>query len=334
VEGARLAWRGAYMIPIRELCRRRRIRKVDLPTPMLIPSFSSKGFPEIKALASAMMQHITDVAMISSYDIFYGHIGDDLESPNLLFIDSGGYEARHDRDLSELYAYDYQPEGWTREQHEKTLAEINVLSALVLVSFDEVENEVAISDQIELGAALFDRFPEAASDFLVKPYGNAYIDLDKFMTHHSELSRFDVIGITEKELGGTLSERLRVVVQLRRMLMDTGLDIPIHVFGCLDPLSVWLFYLCGADVFDGLSWLRFAFHDSVAIYRNNWAILANYPNLSDSEIRMMSYLENLRILERMKERMTAYADCYDGQVFGVDLELIESVLKAAGVTIS
>ena len=320
------------MIPVHELCRHRRIHTVDLPTPMLIPSFSSKGFPDVKGVLSVIRDHITDVAMVSSYDIFYNDLADELGTPSLLFIDSGGYEARWDYDISEVYPVEYRPKVWTRAHHERVLTELDTLSALVFVSFDDVNNNVPISDQLEQARTLFDHFPEAASDFLIKPCGNAYIDVDDVMADPDEFTDFDLIGFTEKELGASLVERLRSVVRIRKTLTDAGIDLPIHVFGCLDPLTVQLFYLCGADVFDGLSWLRFAFHNSVAIYRNNWVVIGSYHNLSDEEIRQWSWIENLAALARLREGMARYVSCLDESILKIECQVAERVLNEAGVT--
>jgi hypothetical protein len=320
------------MISARELCRHRRIQKVDLPTPMLIPSFSSKGFPDVNRILSLMKNHITDVAMISSYDMFYSSLDSDLATPSLLFIDSGGYEARQGYDISEVYAVEHQPREWTRAHHKKVLDELDTLSALVFVSFDEIENNVPISDQLEQAGVLFDSFPEAASDFLIKPYDSVLINIDEALANPNEFSGFDLIGFTEKELGASLVERLRSIVRVRQIFIEAGIDVPIHVFGCLDPLSVQLFYLCGADVFDGLSWLRFAFHNSVAMYRNNWAIIADYPHLSYTEIRQWSWIENLAVLTRLRDSMIRYATCFDTSIFEANTEIIERLLNVVGVT--
>ena len=321
------------MILVSELCRCRCIQKVDLPTPLLIPSFSSKGFPNLKMLLSVMQDHVTDVAMVSSYDIFHGNLGDGWQSPNLLFVDSGGYEARQDYDLAEVYAPEYHPRKWSREDYEKILDELETLSALVLVSFDEVKNQVPVTEQVEQAYALFSHYPEAGTDFLIKPYNAPYIDVESVIAHLAKLERFDIIGFTEKELGASMIDRLRSVVQIRRALTQVGLDTPIHIFGCLDPLTVQLFYLCGAGIFDGLSWLRFAFDGTMAIYRNNWAIVADYLHLSDSEIHRWSWATNLTTLTRLRKDMARYTTSFDLNNLTIDVAIVKRVLNEVGVMI-
>lgn len=314
------------MLPWRDLCQQRRVRKLDLLTPMLIPSFSSKGFSKIEDVLSVAKDHITDVAMLSSYDIFYNTLGDEWVNPSLLFIDSGGYEARPEYDISEVQTVQYHPKEWTRAFHRQVLSELCVSSALGFVSFDEVSNGVPISQQIDLANALFGKFPEVVSDFLVKPYLGTHIDMDDVIRFSGALGDFNILGFTEKELGLSLVERLCNTVRIRQALMKKGFEVPIHIFGCLDPLSVQLFYLCGADIFDGLSWLRYGFHDSAAIYRNNWAAFVGCFELSDTEILQFSWLENLGALERLRTHMIEYATCLDVGVLDVDREIAERVL--------
>ncbi len=90
---------------------RHRESGVSLQTPLLIPSFSSKGFArskkekksEIRKILRTASEFLTEAYLISAYDFFYGHIPPPRElpcKPDLLFLDSGGYEISTDRDYS------------------------------------------------------------------------------------------------------------------------------------------------------------------------------------------------------------------------------------------
>ncbi len=46
------------------------------------------------------------------------------------------------------------------------------------------------------------------------------------------------------------------IAKLRKALDKAGLNIPLHVFGSLDTVTTPLYFLAGADIFDGLTWLR------------------------------------------------------------------------------
>ena len=68
----------------------------------------------------------------------------------------------------------------------------------------------------------------------------------------SVLEGFDLVGVTEKELGNSLLNRLHNTSRLRMALDEVSNEAPIHVFGSLDPLNVPLYFAAGAEVFDGL----------------------------------------------------------------------------------
>jgi hypothetical protein len=94
---------------------------------------------------------------------------------------------------------------------------------------------------------------------------------------------------------------------LRRALDKAGLEIPIHVFGSLDTVTTPLYFLAGADIFDGLTWLRFAFHDGLTVYKQNYGAIKlgvvtpahvvdgrcwnnNYYYMKDLELEMRRFL--------------------------------------------
>jgi hypothetical protein len=322
------------MISVRDLCRRRQIGKLELPTPIFVPSLSSKGFPEVQRIASNLSEYLIDVAMISTYDVHYGYMPVDLIRPNTLFIDSGGFEARSESDFSDEYPGTYQPRAWTRDDHLATVSKLDTFSSLVLISFDEPDNGTSLLDQLSYAKQFFAQFPEAVSDFLVKPHLAPYVEVAEVIRYIPEFANFDILGFTEKELGASLADRLLTVAQMRLALTAAGLATPIHVFGCLDPLTMQLFFLCGADVFDGLSWLRFGYHNSLAVYRNNWTALVGSPTIPYDESRWLICSANLTALSQLKKRLGQYAERFERSVLESDLAIVERVLNIVNVTIS
>ena len=140
----------------------------------------------------------------------------------------------------------------------------------MIVNYDYQEE--TIETQIKKAIDFFDKYKEYSCNFLFKPTkGKFSFDFDEWVKHISKYSHFDIIGFTEKELGVSILERCMNIIRIRYALIEEELDIPIHIFGCLDPLSIIIYFSCGADIFDGLSWLRYNFdNDSgVAIYINN-----------------------------------------------------------------
>jgi len=320
------------MIPVNELCECRNIRTYDLPTPILIPSFSSKGFPEIAGVWGSIDRFLPDAVLVSSYDLFYGHLGPEINTPTLLFVDSGGYEARGDFELSEIYNVDYRPNEWDREKHRSGLNKLKSYSAQVLISFDEVVNQANIITQIGEANNFFSEYPDVAKDFLVKPNATRFLDINELESNAHLLEGFDIVGVTEKELGASLVDRLQNVTRLRIALSNMGLATPIHIFGCIDPISTWLFYLCGADIFDGLSWLRFVFHNNLSIYRNTWAVMTNQSNLPNNDLTVVSWVHNLQIISKQQTMMANYASKYDFSKIPMQSVFIKQ-LNSAGISL-
>lgn len=321
------------MLSVDQLCKRRKIPSLDLLTPILIPSFSSKGFSEFDWLWNNLKNYLYDVILVSSYDIYYDLIDVEIEAADIVMVDSGGYEARKDYDLSEIYGGEYEPRKWDREKHRFAIDKIKTLSPLILISYDEPNNKNDIPTQIKEANSFFAEFDEVTTDFLIKPTQSDVIDIDNLKANLHLLGSFDILGVTEKELGNSLVERLQNVVGLRQELSNLGLEIPIHIFGCLDPICVWLFYLCGADLFDGLSWLRFGFYENVPIYRNSWAVLTDQATISDHELTLIAMLQNLETLNKQRFLMAKFTEHYDFATLPTNIEAIQKVLAYAGVVL-
>src|SRR5258708_1915697 len=62
---------------------------------------------------------------------------------------------------------------------------------------------------------------------------------------------------------------MSAISKIRLALNDEGISAPIHVFGSLDPVSSPLYFLAGAEIFDGLTWLRYGYRNGVAAYTHN-----------------------------------------------------------------
>ena len=88
------------------LARKRKIllkSGATLECPLLLPSFSSKTFQDerVGKIIDYMSSVITDEVLISAYDLYYKEIKNKISFASTVFIDSGGYEASLEGDLSE-----------------------------------------------------------------------------------------------------------------------------------------------------------------------------------------------------------------------------------------
>jgi hypothetical protein len=244
-----------------------------ISTPLLLPSFSSKALQNesVKEIIDYMAATITDEILVSAYDLYFHKKIKKFASA--VFLDSGGYEGSKDLDLSDTGEHQYAPRTWTQKLLEEALVEKwDFEIPTVLVSFDSPRSKTTIKNQIVRARQQFAKYPLAASNILFKTESvkQPFLNLKSIIESKNDLVGFDVIGVTEKELGKSTLDRMVNIASLRRALQSVGLETPIHVFGSLDSISSPLYFLAGADIFDGLTWLRYAYSDGNTVYKHNF----------------------------------------------------------------
>jgi hypothetical protein len=300
---------------------------VSVETPLLVPAFSSRGYgnssghaSELEKLLLATSEFLTGTYLISAYDLFHGLIPKPLDLtmlPELIVLDSGGYEISEDDDLSAPRAGDAAQGEWSRQHHEDVLSSWPDEVPAVFVTYDHPEERHEIEDQIVLGRNQVRQHPGQLHCFLIKPektkHKTSESALKKLIASPEDLRSFDVIGVTEKELGPSFMDRMVGIARLRRALDEGGVSAPIHVFGSLDPVSVCLYYLSGAEVFDGLTWLRYGYSDGdMCVYLHNHAALSYELHINDYQNRMRVLSSNFYYLDRLQERLKDFGN--DGEI--------------------
>src|SRR2546426_6322340 len=91
-----------------------------ITTPLLVPSFSSKGFgtgragaKEVGKLLDVSKEQLTDAMLISAYDLHYGHVRRPRSAvANVTFVDSGGFEKAQYQDPSATFIQENKPLAW------------------------------------------------------------------------------------------------------------------------------------------------------------------------------------------------------------------------------
>ncbi|WP_221568338.1 hypothetical protein [Alkalihalobacillus sp. TS-13] len=313
-------------------CKQRKIKGIEEETPILVPSFSSKGFPEVGDLYNNLKEYLTDVSLVSAYDLHYKNINiDSIYETDMLLIDSGGYERDKEHDLSTIYRDRHISETWNRELHHSLLEKIESLTNILIVNFDSTET-MPLSRQLELANETFAQYPDFASDFLCKPSSSyPLINIDEYCQNIDLISNFSVVGFTEKELGFSLLERCKNIYRVRKSLENKNLEIPIHIFGCIDPLNIIVYFLSGADIFDGLSWLRFAFNNDYPTYFNSYSISNELWSFEDDEVKALAILENLRILCDLKERLIEFTSSNNWDSLNLDENTLLQIRKLSNM---
>lgn len=309
------------------LCKERVIDGANISTPLLVPSFSSKGIENSLDTFDMLKSYITDVTLFSAYDLYYDFFDkNQIYETETLFIDSGGYEASLNTDLSENKMSFYAPEEWKEDFYLDEIRKLRKINNIILVNYDYPD--ICIRKQIDKANAIFNQFPEFYSDFLIKPEKeNRMLDMESVLSNLHLCSHFSILGFTEKELGNSVFERCKNIYLIRNELNQLGLDKPIHIFGCLDPLNIITYFLCGADIFDGLSWLRFGFKYNQPIYINSYAISEGKWKHSNEEIKIITYFENLSYLKSLAEKMKQYAKERDFSVFNLDEQFEKEIIN-------
>ncbi|WP_210266360.1 hypothetical protein [Mesorhizobium sp. NZP2077] len=244
-------------------------------TPLLIPSFSSKGFPDVQKIIEYSSEIIEGSTLVSAYDLHYKKINPPFDFASLIFLDSGGYEASKDTELSDFGERDHFPKEWTPEMHEAQLKRWQPSVPSVIISYDHPKARLPIDQQIDRAKKMAPGRSDLMREILLKPETEAQnlLQIENIVTAVHGLAGFDAIGVTEKEIGNSILARMQNIARLRKALSEAGIRVPIHVFGSLDTVTTPLYFLAGADIFDGLTWLRFAFHEGHTLYKQNYGAL-------------------------------------------------------------
>ena|SRR5437773_267783 len=324
---------------------------VVLKTPLLVPSFSSKGLRQTKkgrSELSAVFRNsasvLTETMLISAYDVHYRHLPRPERFPataTLTFVDSGGYETGSDYDLSAVYQYGHAARPWTVQKLRRVLGSWPDYVAAVFVSFDKASAGKSLRVQLRDARRLLEDYPTQLHDFLIKPRrGSGHRIsgmLNDIRANASEFARFNVVGVTEKDLGSSALERISTIAQLRTVLDEAGITAPVQVFGALDPVASPLYFLAGAEIFDGLTWLRFAYVEHQCVYHQNYGILRVGIDPHDDFVRTKMLSDNYASLRNLQLAMHRFVVDRDFGHFGPHAEplrrayeSLEARMKGAG----
>ncbi|MGH9878285.1 MAG: hypothetical protein ACRD5H_11655, partial [Nitrososphaerales archaeon] len=284
---------------------------------ILIPAFSTKGFrmtstgeSEIKKILFNTAEVLTESMLISAYDLYYEYIPSPEDfpcRPEVMVVDSGGYETSDAHEHSAIYRHTGPINEWDQDKLRTVLNKWPKYIPAMFVSFDKGDLRQSVRWQIDNAAELLGSYPDQLSIFLLKPETSSQLTLrDALKGLRSclkDLNSFDVVGVTETELGASVLDRMVSIAELRRDLDEANVGSPIQVFGGLDPLSSYLYFLSGAELFDGLSWIRYAYRDGCCVYAKNYGALEMGISHRDTLIQSTIWSRNIYELVNMQEAM-------------------------------
>lgn len=320
-----------------------------LDLPLVVPSLSSKGFQyfkdqvsgenksEISAVLESLGSCLNESYLISAYDLFHKfYINPERHLTNtaLILVDSGGYELSPEFDSSEPKLTPVINLKFTHENYLKMLKSLYAKhkdKPLLIANFDWATRGQGLLDQVRAARRLFQGFPNWSSNFILKPdaKSKSIVHAKDVVPIANELRGFDVIGVTEKELGKGLKDRLKRLAELRLALWDNNVNAPIHVWGGLDPMVTPLYFFAGADIFDGVSWLRYAYHDGLAVSMESGPILRKDITTPYDHNVVLTRLENLSELRGLANNLRIFASGKEPnfEVFGSRKESLKSAYE-------
>jgi hypothetical protein len=255
-------------------------------------------------------------SLVSAYDIYHDYADREVALSDIVIIDSGNYEKRF-----------FESRGcavrWTRDLHTAVIDSISPLTQVAIVNYDEPG---PLADQVNSARSFFEKYPQYAKDFLCKPQTieSSFVDVRSMVKGIEMFRDFDVLGVTYQELGPSLIEKCKNLLRLRRSLNSAELDVPIHVFGCFEPLSIVLMFILGGNIFDGLTWIRYALRDDVMVARGSIPFFDRKWSTDESDIRQMSASENLSHMTGLMFRMRSFARTHDYTELGLSKKLEDS----------
>ncbi len=222
-------------------------------TPFFVPAISS-----IKAQwgISAYIDLIENVGypgfLISAYDIckLERKEKEDLEKilskytdkRILFFLDNGNYEA-----------YWYKDRSWTLDELKNVL---DKTCPDFCFSFDIFwERDTRIEEYIKKTVTSIAKTAgmQKTGTTVALFHSTANL-LPKVVSKVVDYINPEIVAVPERELGLGIFERAHTIQKIRNELNRTKKPIPIHILGTGNPLSILIYTLCGADMYDAIDW--------------------------------------------------------------------------------
>lgn len=313
------------------LCQKRNLvfpNGVAIRTPILVPSFSSR-VKEIGSIFEATKQFIDGPFLISLFDVAKGHVQAPLDFAAPVFLDSGGYEVSKQSDLSDVSDENTNVSAWSISEYQQAVKNWNSPVETVFISYDHPKKRCTVAEQIKNAAAVELPPGPYARELLLKPetVSQSFLQMDSIAKSAGQMGQFAAIGVTEKEIGNSVFERMKNIASLRKKLHQVGIECPIHVFGSLDTVTTLFYFVAGADIFDGLTWLRYAYSGGRTLYRQDYGIVELNINMKAPKVEALCWSKNYQYLGEMQQTMRRFLHKEDFTVFGSHGDRIRGAIE-------
>ena len=206
---------------------------------------------------------------------------------------------------------------------------------IIISNYDWRTNKKSIEEQIILAQTLFNMFPKFRYDFIIK--APKVLDIDSIIINVKKLRNFHILGLTEKELGSNLIDKLKNIARIRVAMDRESINIPIHIYGGMDPILSVLYFFVGAEIFDGVSWLRYSFKDGYAVYYNAHGILHPTLGLEATDYQALRHRlgHNISFLQQQTVNFKCFVNkkAPDFQIFGTHADCFYRAYKVLSTQI-
>ena len=274
----------------------------DENLPLFVYSYSSRGFPNLVEHLEDSLFHVPSY-LLSLYDYQY-IIPPKLilpEDSRIRIWDSGGYETM----VCPTCQYSESSKKWNENIYIEAPNRIPWNGFDILVSYDIPYESKCIQQQIERALHLYTKVKGTYTKNLLihVPYNTDPHALAETLNPYT--NEFQILGLTEKEIAPTWAHGIYFINRLRSALstLNTNQYIPIHIFGCFDFKTVTRFALGGADIFDGLTWLRHLFLNGETLYRRETEYEVPVEQLLTSNIDLSMMLHNVQSMEELRSNL-------------------------------
>lgn len=226
-----------------------------LRTPFFFTSLSTiKNNDKVYNLFQILKKASYPGILISSYDIYHDDKRDKLikevskttEESVFTFLDSGNYEAYWNNDKE-----------WNITKLESILKYINVDFSFSFDVFWEENKDIDrhVEETISYSAITAGMQRTGTTIPIIHSNSKKFPIIVRKVV---EGINPQIIGIPERELGDNLLERAMTLNRIRDEMNKIEKAIPIHLLGTGNPISLLIYAICGADLFDGLEWYKYA----------------------------------------------------------------------------
>jgi len=318
-----------------------RFGDTDIITPAYIPSLSSRHTPGFEPLFELLWPDIPlNMTLVSGFDAKSDIVSDAVSKgargTRKLYLDTGSFEKKTCQT--------------TDEERRDYLSIVHRISPDIVAIPDctpqedmdsSIDNQLTemkrFTDNLKVPSALTLLF-RMDGRWIAELALGRLVDAPAFKSMPP-----NVVGVIEEELGTSVLNRINALQALRNKLDGNGLrNVLIHVFGCSEPVSMALYSVAGADLFDGTGWYRYAYRND-GLSRGDLSCLpllecdcayckdVNWRNIDRTEYLQRLALHDLCTIESyFKELRSRFmSSSVDAWLSRTSLRVVKKVLKDA-----